>query len=630
MPQYKQVIGEVAAHYWGQANAQLSTPNKELRFGRHGSKSVDLVKGTWFDHEENIGGGVADLIKREEPGVQVVDRLEQFGLPKADAPVRTETAWDYFDADGALRYQVVRIDDKTGKTYRQRHINDQGQMVWGMAGVTALPYNLQGLMSSTKTVFITEGEKCADALIKLGLVATTNHGGAGKWWPPLTEHLRARNVVIVPDNDAPGERHASIVADALTGTARSIRILRLPDLPAKGDVADWMARGGTKDKIIELAKSAPIYDPLTAAPPPPETIDPAAPKPRIQIVDWADVEEVKVKWLVDGMIPALGFCALYGRPGSYKSFVALYLAAMIATGKEAFGRATDQGDVVYLMGEGGAGLKPRRDALIKQYGLEERVGIHFIRAQLNLRSTDADANALVAAIQDRGISCKVLIIDTLARAFGGGNENASEDMGAFIAQLGKIQDELKTSIIVVHHSGKNEAMGMRGHSNLLGAVDAELEVVKISDDDSPNRVGQMTISKQKDGEDGIKIGYRMESIQLSPIDPDKRSLVVVPVDASEVGPRKRRLTPAQQLVMEALTKAVGESGVPSGLPNIPPQAKTVGVELWRQTYYSMTTADAEARKKAFQRASQELVTHKLAGTWGGRAWIVEQHQQVER
>ncbi|NDB67510.1 MAG: hypothetical protein EB015_05785 [Methylocystaceae bacterium] len=625
---YAAALEPIAIHYWGEPNRILSKPGKELRFGTHGSKVADLTKGVWFDHELDAGGGVTDLIKLNEPNVNVADRMASFGLPKSEASTRTETVWNYMNEDGEVVYQVVRIDDKNGKTYRQRHIDqDTGEITWGMQGVTALPYNLPALRSSTKPVFIVEGEKCADALIERGLLATTNHGGAGKFWPSIVPYFEARNVIIVPDNDAPGEKHARIIANSLTGIAKSIRILRLPFLKQKGDVADWLEAGGTKEEFTDLANQAPLYDPLTAPLPPAEPIAMAL-KPRIQIVDWKDIEEVKVKWLVDGMIPSRGFCALYGKPGSYKSFVALYLAAMIATGKEAFGRTTDQGDVVYLMGEGGSGLKPRRDALIRQYGLEEDVKIHFIRAQLNLRSTDEDAKALIAAIQDRSIKCKVLIIDTLARAFGGGNENASEDMGAFISQLGKIQDELKTSIIVVHHSGKNEAMGMRGHSNLLGAVDAELEVVKISDDDNPNRVGQMTITKQKDGEDGVKIGYRMESIQLSPIDPDKRSLVVVPVDASEVGPRKRRLTAAQQLVMEALTMAVAESGALSGLPNIPPQAKTVSLELWRQTYYSMTTAESEARRKAFQRASAELVRYKMAGIWSDRAWIVEQDHGV--
>jgi len=346
MQEYKEIIGDVAASYWGEPNFALSKPGRELRFGTHGSKSVDLVKGTWFDHELNVGGGAADLIRIHEPDARIVDRLEAFGLPKQAAQQRSERVFDYTRQDGSVAYQVVRIDTKDGKTYRQRRVDqDTGEIVWGMTGVTALPYRLHDLARSTAAVFIVEGEKCADAVASLGLVATTNHGGAGKWWPPLTEHFHGRNVVIIPDNDAPGEKHARVVADALTGTVRSLRILRLPGLSAKGDVADWIAQGGTKEQLTKLAKAAPLYDPLQQPEIPAEPIEPK-PAQRVQLVAWADVEEVKVKWLVQDLIPANGFAALYGKPGSYKSFVALYLAAMIATGRPAFGKETERVEIV--------------------------------------------------------------------------------------------------------------------------------------------------------------------------------------------------------------------------------------------------------------------------------------------
>ncbi len=94
MQDYKNIIGAVALHYFGLPNASLSTPDKELRFGSHGSKSVDLIKGTWFDHEANVGGGAADLIKFMEPGASVVDKLEQFGMPQAEKIERRETIFD--------------------------------------------------------------------------------------------------------------------------------------------------------------------------------------------------------------------------------------------------------------------------------------------------------------------------------------------------------------------------------------------------------------------------------------------------------------------------------------------------------------------------------------------------------
>lgn len=626
MHEYKEIIGDVAAAYWGPPNVSLSKPGRELRFGSHGSKSVDLIKGTWFDHELNVGGGAADLIRIHEPDAKIVDRLEAFGLPKQAAQQRAERVFDYTRADGSVAYQVVRIDTKDGKTYRQRRVDqDTGEIVWGMTGVTALPYRLQDLARSTAAVFIVEGEKCADAVAGLGLVATTNHGGAGKWWPPLTEHFHGRNVVIIPDNDGPGEKHARVVADALTGTARSIRILRLPGLAKKGDVADWIAQGHSKEELTKLAKAAPLYDPLQQPEIPAEPVDPK-PAQRVQLVAWSDIEEVQVRWLVQDLIPANGFAALYGKPGSYKSFVALYLAAMIATGRPAFGKDTTAGEIVYIMGEGGAGLKPRRDALMKQYGLPNDIPVHFIRAQLNLRSSDEDAQALVQAIGDAGLRPSLIVIDTLARAFAGGNENASEDVGAFIMHVGKVQAALGAAILVVHHSGKDEARGMRGHSSLLGAVDAELEVVKLSPEDSEERVGQLTVTKQKDGEDGFKLAYKMESVQLSKIDDSKQSLAVVPVDSiedviAEAAGRAPKMSGNQQLVFAALQRAMEDGGAHVSVPHVPSDIPVVQVGLWRHTFYAMSTLSEEARKKAFQRGSEGLAAKGTVNVWANYAWI---------
>lgn len=110
----------------------------------------------------------------------------------------------------------------------------------------------------SKVVFLVEGEKDCDALWRIGLVSTCNPGGAGKWKPEWSEMLRGRDVVILPDNDEPGELHAWTVARALTGIANSVTILRLPGLPPKGDVTDYLKAGGTADELLRLAEVASI------------------------------------------------------------------------------------------------------------------------------------------------------------------------------------------------------------------------------------------------------------------------------------------------------------------------------------------------------------------------------------
>ena len=94
-----------------------------------------------------------------------------------------------------------------------------------------------------------------------GLTATCNPMGAGKWRPDFNQYFEGKQVVILPDNDEPGRKHAESVARHLHGTAKSVKILELPGLPEKGDVSDWLAAGGTADQLFNLAEKAPEWQP---------------------------------------------------------------------------------------------------------------------------------------------------------------------------------------------------------------------------------------------------------------------------------------------------------------------------------------------------------------------------------
>ena len=164
---------------------------------------------------------------------------------------RVVAEYDYCDPAGNVRYQVVR---EAPKFFVQRRPDGKGGWVWNMEGVEPLPYRLPELLAAPdKSVFISEGEKDADRLANEGLVATCNHGGAGKWRNGLNRWFDDRNVVILPDNDEPGRTHAEDVARKLHGIARRIRLLKLPGLPAKGDASDWLDAGHTAKELRRLA-----------------------------------------------------------------------------------------------------------------------------------------------------------------------------------------------------------------------------------------------------------------------------------------------------------------------------------------------------------------------------------------
>jgi putative DNA primase/helicase len=122
-----------------------------------------------------------------------------------------------------------------------------------------LPYRLQELIEAVgakRTVVIVKGEAKADALWALGIAATTNLGGAGKWQPEFREHLRGADILLLPDNDEPGWRHVNEIGIALTGIAARIRVVALPGLPPKGDVCDWLETGGTREQLDALVDGA--------------------------------------------------------------------------------------------------------------------------------------------------------------------------------------------------------------------------------------------------------------------------------------------------------------------------------------------------------------------------------------
>src|SRR5262249_36916577 len=152
--------------------------------------------------------------------------------------------YDYTDEAGCLKYQSVRFEPKN---FKQRRPDGRGGWVWNLNGVSRLLYRLPEIVNADKetVIWIVEGEKDVETLREHELYAPCNSGGAGKWPSNCNEVFRGRHVVIIPDNDEAGRRHARQVAAALQGIAASVTILELPGLPEKGDVSDWIAAGGT-------------------------------------------------------------------------------------------------------------------------------------------------------------------------------------------------------------------------------------------------------------------------------------------------------------------------------------------------------------------------------------------------
>ncbi|MGI8913000.1 MAG: DUF927 domain-containing protein [Chloroflexota bacterium] len=178
--------------------------------------------------------------------------------------------YDYTDEAGTLPYQVVRYEPKA---FKQRRPDGKGGWVWNLAGVRHVPYRLPELLAAPNDadIYIAEGEKDVDRIRSLGLFATCNAGGAGKWRAEYSSWLSGRRVVILPDNDEAGRKHAEAVATALQGIAASVKVLALPGLPERGDVSDWLDAGGTRAEMERLVSDTPEWTqptaPATGSPP---------------------------------------------------------------------------------------------------------------------------------------------------------------------------------------------------------------------------------------------------------------------------------------------------------------------------------------------------------------------------
>jgi len=257
---YSELIGPVVKILRGEPNRAISSA-RELRYGTHGSLSVDLEKGTWFDHELGEGGGCIDLILHEVPEARenggVSHWLREQGLEGPEtqdivAPARprgttSSVRYEYQDASGAVSYIVERIESDGKKTFRQKRVVN-GREVYGLGGLDPLPYRLPDLIArASETVHIVEGEKDADRLHAAGLLATTNSGGAGNWNAKLNHWFKDRDIVVLPDNDTAGGQHATKITAHLKDTARTMRVVRLPGLPDKGDVSDWLKANSVED-----------------------------------------------------------------------------------------------------------------------------------------------------------------------------------------------------------------------------------------------------------------------------------------------------------------------------------------------------------------------------------------------
>lgn len=411
--------------------------------------------------------------------------------------------------------------------------------------------HIVGELTDAARAFIVEGIGQAWACWQASGQPAVVTFGAGRTETALQALRKAHPhlpLVLVPDRGK--EAQAQALAQR-----HEVELVMLPaDKPDNYDAGDYAAEHGADELEVLLSK-------------------PEQPARRYHLASAEDLAKLPpMRWLVRGVLPAQGLAAVYGLPGSGKTFLALDLAAAVAEGSRWFGFTTKQAPVVYLGLEGESGLSQRVQAWSRHHHRALPAALRFVVAQpFDLLQPD-DLAELAQAITTSCGSGAMVAIDTLNRASPGADENDSQDMGRIIAAAKRLQVLVAGLVLLVHHAGKDTTRGMRGHSSLLAAIDAAIEV---------NRQGatrDWRIAKAKDAADAEALGFELEAVTLG-LDDDQlpiTSCVVVPAERTAQAPIRAPQGGNQRIVFDALVELIEREGSTSA-PKAPPGRRAVTV-----------------------------------------------------
>lgn len=399
--------------------------------------------GEWEDFAEEAEQASKS---RREPPEYNDDVLVHAGFHRAKE-------YDYCDQDGVMLYQSVRYEHTQvpgAKQFRQRRKAKNGKW-YADAGLTKVPYRWANIVARPNDpIFYTEGEKDADRLEELGMLATTVAGQ--QWSPEAAKAFKGRDIVILGDNDDAGRKNVQNAVAALQGFAASVRVVELPGLGRTEDVTDWLAKeGNTKDKLLEVVSNARSSG---IRPTPTPLLDPKKIPLR--------------RWLYKPNYIRQFVSLLISTGGVGKSSLAITEALALATGKPLLRMIPDEGAqrVWYWNGEDPIDELHRRVAAAsKHYGLsEEDIGdrlfvdsgrtMPIVIAEEDkrvVRLNQAVVDELIYQITQNEID--VVIVDPFVSTHRvSENDNAAIDLIA--KAWNRIAEITNCAVLLVHHSRK--------------------------------------------------------------------------------------------------------------------------------------------------------------------------------
>lgn len=322
-------------------------------------------------------------------------------------------------------------------------------------------------------------------------------------------------------------------------------------------------------------------------------------------------------YLCKGWLAPNTAAMVYGGSNTGKTTVTSHLAQCVASGEPFFGHKTKQGFVGYLAAEGGGGIVNRFAALGVEYPeLVKHDNFMLIPSQIDLFGSN-DATAISEIFPNAAL----IVVDTLARSMGIGDENSSKDMGQFIANIDRIRELTGATVLVVHHTGKSAEAGARGSSALRAALDTEILITAD---------GEIKCTKQRDLEFPGSIQFELKPVILGKnVEGDDVTSVVV--TASTTGPKSKPLRGKAQVAMSALHDALKEHGRVVDGVDYPADAKCVELSIWRHkcTDHGLTTGVSDsAARTAFARNKDKLLELDEVRIFNDLVWCVTRHSDV--
>ena len=458
-----------------------------------------------------------------------------------------ENIYDYINEDSELKYQVLRYRNSDGsKTFRQR----QSESLWSLKGVKRIPYRLPELLEAPldEPVFIVEGEKDVDRLRSIGFTASCNSEGAGKFREDLGEYFANRKLVLIPDNDEAGKAHVEKIADILSGSSQSMKIVDLPDLQPKGDISDWLDMGNTAEglsQIVEKTEEYNLKENLSSFLSP---IDQGEEEESYEIRVWKSTDippasrDDTIGILGPIIPPSPALLLLVAETSSGKTVLCVNMAYCLAEGKEFLGyEGQKKYKVLYLDLESPANLIRNR---LDTVGRSENL---FIVEKLPQTLNEPDGLRAMENVC-RNLDVDILLIDSLPQAWPVLDEDKNSPADAQMWRLKQLTQQLGIVCIALYNSGEGhnkEKFKARGATARVDRTDVTLFYKELSQDTRElkvvkSRYGTLneSVKLRFDTDLGFEVLEKGISLVPSQKDRCKQNILDMFVDGNEIIQRK--------------------------------------------------------------------------------------------